>query len=63
METLFDSGSQVNLISESLVKKLGLESKPHPSPYPLGWVRDKEKLQVTKWCRAIFFIPSKLVDD
>ena len=48
VETLFDTGSQANLISESLVKKLGLETKPHPKPYPLGWIHDKEKLNVIK---------------
>lgn len=48
VETLFDLDSQVNLISESLVKKLGLETKPHLKPFPLGWVYDKAKLHVTK---------------
>ena len=48
VETLFDTGSQANLITESLVKKLGLETKPHPKPYPLGWIHDKEKLNVTQ---------------
>jgi hypothetical protein len=46
--TLFDLGSQVNLISEALVKNMGLVTKPHPKPYPLGWVCDKQKLNVTK---------------
>jgi len=36
VETLFDTRSQANLITKSLVKKLGLETKPHPKPYPLG---------------------------
>jgi hypothetical protein len=45
IDALFDSGSQVNLISETLVKKMGLEMKPHLKPYPLGWVCDKEKLK------------------
>ena len=48
VDTLFDPGSQVNLISETLVKNMGLETKPHPKPYPLGWVCDKAKLNVTK---------------
>ena len=48
IDTLFDSGSQVNLIVESIVKKLGIETKPHKNPHPLGWVYDKTKLQVTK---------------
>jgi hypothetical protein len=60
---LFDPGSQVNLISEKLVKKMGLETKPHPEPYPLGWVCDKAKLNVTKQCRVRFVIASKLVDE
>ena len=47
IDTLLDSGSQVNLISKTIVKKLGLLTKPHEKPYPLGWVCDKTKLQVT----------------
>jgi len=45
------------------VKNLGLETKPHPSSNLLGWVRNKEKLQVTKQCRARFVIASKLADE
>jgi hypothetical protein len=63
IDTLFDPDSQVNLISEALVKKMGLETKPHPKPYPLGWVCDKEKLNVTKQCRVRFSIASKLIDE
>jgi hypothetical protein len=51
------------LISKALVKNMGLETKPHPNPYPLGWVCDKEKLNVTKQCRVRFSIPSKLIDE
>lgn len=63
VETFFDWGSQGNLISESLVNKLGLETKPHLKPYPLGWVCDKAKLHVTKQCRTRFVIASKIVDE
>lgn len=63
IDTLFDSRSQVNLISEEIVKKLGLETKPHKKPYPLGWVCDKTKLQVTKQCKLRFAIGSKFVDE
>jgi hypothetical protein len=63
IDTLFYIGSQVNLISKSLVKKMGLVTKPHPKPYPLGWVWDKEKLNVTKQCRVRFSISSKLIDE
>jgi hypothetical protein len=42
---------------------MGLETKPHPTPYPLGWVCDKAKLNVTKQCRVRFAITSKLIDE
>lgn len=48
IDALFDSGSQVNLISEAIVKKLGLATTPHKKPYPLGWLNDKAQLQVTR---------------
>ena len=38
IDTLFDSGSQVNLTSKEVVKKLHLVTVPHEKPYPLGWV-------------------------
>ena len=42
---------------------MGLESTPYPKPYPLGWVCDKAKLNVTKQCRFIFAIASNLIDE
>jgi hypothetical protein len=42
---------------------MGLEMKPHLKPYPVGWVCDKEKLNVTKQCRIRFSIASKLIDE
>jgi hypothetical protein len=63
IDTLFDLSSQVNLISKALVKKMGLETKPHPNPYPLGWVCDKPKLNVTKQCRIRFSFSSKLINE
>jgi hypothetical protein len=61
--TLFDSGSQVNLIYEAIVKKLGLKTTPHVKPYPLGWVCEDAKLQVTKQCKIKFSITSKFFDE
>jgi hypothetical protein len=63
IDTLFDSGSQANLISEEIVKTLGLETKPHPKPYPLGWVCEDAKLQVSKQCKLRFAITSKFIDE
>eukprot|EP00253_Pinus_taeda_P013823 PITA_13823 len=63
VEIVFDSVSQANLITESLAKKIVLETKPHPKPYPLGWIHDKEKLNVTQQWKVKFVIVSKLVDE
>ena len=63
VDTLFDPGSQVNLISEKIVKKLGLKTTPHPKPYPLGWVCDDAKLNVTKQCKVRFAIATKLIEE
>ena len=63
MILFFYSGSQENLISEEIVKKLHLETKLHPKPYPLGWVCDNAQLQVTKQCRLRFSITSGFVDE
>ena len=63
IDTLFDSGSQVNLISEEIINKLGLETKPHPKPYPLGWLQENTQMQVTKQCRLRFAITTNFVDE
>jgi hypothetical protein len=63
VDTLVDSGSQVNLISEEVVNNLGLETKSHPKPYPLGWICGDNNLQVTKQCKIKFAITSKYHDE
>ena len=63
IDTLFDSGSQVNFISEASVKKLGLATTPHKKPYPLGWLNDKAQLQVTRQCKLKFSFGSAFVDE
>ena len=63
VDTLFDSGSQVNLDSEEVVKKLGLATIPHENPYPLRWVTNDAQLQVTKKCILKFAISDKFKDE
>jgi hypothetical protein len=36
---IVDSGSQKNLISIEVVKKLDFPTTPHPQPYNIGWLR------------------------
>ncbi|XP_059064618.1 uncharacterized protein LOC131856732 [Cryptomeria japonica] len=63
VDTLFDMASQVNLISEEIVKNLNLTTIPHPKPYPLGWVCNDAQLQVTKQCKIRFAITANFVDE
>ena len=62
IDTLFDSGSEANLISEYLVKKLNLETIPHPKPYPLGWICKDANLQVSKKYILRFVVATIFVD-
>ncbi|KAH9304816.1 hypothetical protein KI387_009220, partial [Taxus chinensis] len=45
VNALADNGSQYNLISNVVVKNLGLESYEHSHPYPLGWVKNGVEIQ------------------
>ena len=59
IDTLFDSGSQENLISEDLVN---LETIPHSEPNPLCWICKDANLQVSKKCILWFAITANFVD-
>ena len=63
IDTLFDSGAQVNFISKANIKKLGLVTTPHKKPYPLGWVHDNAQLQVTRQFKHKFTFGSTFVDE
>jgi hypothetical protein len=63
IDTLVDSGSQVNLISDQVVKNMGLETRPHPRLYPLGWICDNTTLHVTKQCKLQFEVTSNFIDE
>jgi hypothetical protein len=63
VDTLIDSGSQYNLISEEVVKKLGLNTQMHHKPYSLKWIRNNHKLHITNQCTLKFAISSKFVDE
>ena len=55
-------GQKKKLISEDLVKKLNLETIPHPKPYPLGWICKDANLQVSKKCMLCFAITAHFID-
>jgi hypothetical protein len=61
IDTLIDNRSQSNLISEEVVKKLGLNTKIHHKIYSLNWIRKYHKLPITNQCIIKFAITSKYV--
>jgi hypothetical protein len=63
IDTLIDSGSQANLISEELVKQLGLKIQVHHKPYTLKWISNHHQIHITKQCTIKFAISSKYVDE
>ncbi|GKE62507.1 hypothetical protein Tco_1512874 [Tanacetum coccineum] len=52
IEAIVDTDSQKNLISASLVRKLGLPTTQHPSPYSLGWISNNMDTQVKEQCHS-----------
>ena len=62
IDTMFDSGSQANLLFEYLVKNLGLETQNHPRPYPLGWLNKSTQIKVIEQCRLRFAITTNYID-
>jgi hypothetical protein len=63
IDTLINSGSQYNLISEELVKKLGLKTQLHHKPYTLKWISNHHQMHITKQCTIKFAISSMYVDE
>uniref|UniRef100_A0A0D3AGM2 Aspartic peptidase DDI1-type domain-containing protein n=1 Tax=Brassica oleracea var. oleracea TaxID=109376 RepID=A0A0D3AGM2_BRAOL len=42
---IVDGGSCVNVASETMVKKLGLEVHKHPRPYLLQWLNEEGEMK------------------
>jgi hypothetical protein len=63
IDTLINSGSQLNLISEEVVKQLGINTKIHHKPHSLKWISNNHKFHITKQCTLKFEISSKFVDE
>eukprot|EP00253_Pinus_taeda_P020767 PITA_20767 len=56
LQFIVDSGSQKNLISVEVVKRLGLPTTPHPQPYSIGWLHEGRDLKVRQQCRLPYSI-------
>jgi hypothetical protein len=63
IDTVINNGSQSNIISKELVKKLGLKTQVHHKPYTLKWISNHHQMHITKQCTIKFAISSKYVDE
>jgi hypothetical protein len=53
---IMDSGSQKNLMSIEVIKRLALMTTTHPQPYTIGWLRQGSDLRVSQQCRLLYDI-------
>jgi hypothetical protein len=53
---IVDRGSQKNLISTEVIKRLALPSMPHPQSYTIGWLRQGSDLHVSQQRRLSYGI-------
>jgi hypothetical protein len=53
---IFNKGSQKNLISAEIVKRLNLSTTPHPQPYTIGWLHQGRDLCVNQQLRMSYGI-------
>jgi hypothetical protein len=53
---IVDSGSQKNLISTEVIKRLNLPTTPHPQPYTIGWLHQGRDLHISQQCHLPYDI-------
>jgi hypothetical protein len=53
---IVDSGSQKNLVSIEVVKRLYLPTTMHPHPYTINWLHQWRDLRVSQQCRLPYNI-------
>jgi hypothetical protein len=56
LQFIVDSGSQKNLISAEVMKRLGLKTTTHPQSYTIGWLHQGRDLRVSQQCRLPYNI-------
>jgi hypothetical protein len=62
-DVIIDSGSSENIISRTMVTKLGLKTEKHPSPYKIGWIKLGAETKVTETCLIQFSIGRNYMDE
>ena len=60
---IIDGGSCENVVSTTMVEKLGLKTEDHPQPYKLSWLKKGNKMKVSKRCLMQFSIGKNYIDE
>ena len=56
LRLIVDNGSQKNLISIEVGKRLKLPTMPHPQPYNIEWLNQGRDLRASQQCRLPYAI-------
>ncbi|GKB86691.1 reverse transcriptase domain-containing protein [Tanacetum coccineum] len=60
---IIDGGSCENMVSTTMVEKLGLPIQNHPDPYQLTWLKKGNLVKITHRCLVHFSIGNKYTDE
>ena len=60
---IIDGGSCENVVSNTMVEKLGLKTEAHTQPYTLSWFKRGSEVKVSKRCLVKFAIGKKYYDE
>ncbi|GFY94470.1 phototropin 2 [Actinidia rufa] len=53
-DVIIDGGSSENIVSRTMVEKLGLSTKKHKYPYSIKWIKEVGKMELTEQCDISF---------
>jgi len=60
---IIDGGSCANVVSLSMIEKLGLQATAHPHPYNIQWLNQSKGLQVNSRCLISFSLGKDYQDE
>ena len=60
---IIDGGSCSNVVSLSMIEKLGLQTMTHPHPYNIQWLNQSKGIQVNSRCLVSFSIGKNYKDE
>ena len=60
---IIDGGSCSNVVSLSMIEKLGLQTMTHPHPYNIQWLNQSKGIQVNSRCLVSFSIGKTYKDE